>query len=220
MARFSMNDAEHYGGQGGGGYFSLKDDHDVATVRFLYDSVEDVEGYAVHEVELDGKKRYVNCLRAYNEPMDNCPFCKARMFQQAKLFVPIYNEDADKVQIWERGKSFFSALSGTLSRYDKKPIVSQTFEIERFGKKGDTKTQYQIFRTEDEADDRTLEDFDLPVIIGGLVLDKSADDMEVYLETGSFPPEDDAPSRRSSRRAETEEEPRRRSSRRTPSNSF
>lgn len=221
MARFTADNADKYGGSGsGGGFFKLSNDHDVALVRFLYDSVDDVEGYAVHQVEIDGKKRYVNCLREYNQPIDDCPFCKAKMFQVAKLFIPLYNVDEDKVQVFERGKTFFNTLSTTLSRYDKKPIVSQLFEIERIGKPKDTKTTYQIFRTEDDADDMTLEDFDMPEILGGIILDKSADDMEVYLETGSFPPEDDAPSRRSSRREEAEEAPRRRSGRRTPSNSF
>jgi hypothetical protein len=76
--RVSVDDAEKYGGQGGGGYFSLKDDGDTARVRFLYDSIEDVEGYCVHEVEIGDKKKYVNCLREYGDPVDKCPFCEAK----------------------------------------------------------------------------------------------------------------------------------------------
>lgn len=223
MARFNFEDADKYGGQGGSGYFSLKDDRDTAVVRFLYNSPDDVEGYAVHEVEIDGRKRYVNCLREYNQPIDDCPFCKARMYQTAKLFIPLYNEDAKKVQVWERGKKFFGKLSSVLSRCDADPICSQTFEIERNGKKGDTQTTYEIYQTRDKADDMTLEDFDTPEILGRLILDKSADDMEFYLENEYFPPEDEAPTRRSSRREEDDrpvrrESSSRRSSRRTPSN--
>lgn len=223
MARFNFEDADKYGGQGGSGYFSLKDDRDTAVVRFLYNSPDDVEGYAVHEVEIDGRKRYVNCLREYNQPIDDCPFCKARMYQTAKLFIPLYNEDAKKVQVWERGKKFFGKLSSVLSRCDADPICSQTFEIERNGKKGDTQTTYEIYQTRDRADDMTLEDFDTPEILGRLILDKSADDMEFYLENEYFPPEDEAPTRRNSRREEDDRPARResssrRSSRRTPSN--
>lgn len=223
MARFNFEDADKYGGQGGSGYFSLKDDRDTAVVRFLYNSPDDVEGYAVHEVEIDGRKRYVNCLREYNQPIDDCPFCKARKYQTAKLFIPLYNEDAKKVQVWERGKKFFGKLSSVLSRCDADPICSQTFEIERNGKKGDTQTTYEIYQTRDKADDMTLEDFDTPEILGRLILDKSADDMEFYLENEYFPPEDEAPTRRSSRRDEDDrpvrrESSSRRSSRRTPSN--
>lgn len=223
MARFNFEDADKYGGQGGSGYFSLKDDRDTAVVRFLYNSPDDVEGYAVHEVEIDGRKRYVNCLREYNQPIDDCPFCRARKYQTAKLFIPLYNEDAKKVQVWERGKKFFGKLSSVLSRCDADPICSQTFEIERNGKKGDTQTTYEIYQTRDKADDMTLEDFDTPQILGRLILDKSADDMEFYLENEYFPPEDEAPTRRSSRREEDDrpvrrESSSRRSSRRTPSN--
>lgn len=221
MARFNLDTAEKYGGNGGGtGFFSLKDDGDIAVVRFLYDTPDDVEGYAVHEVEIDGKKRYVNCLREYNQPIDDCPFCKAKMKVIAKLFVPVYNEDEGKSQVWERGKKFFSTLSGTLVRYNDESIVSQTFEIERHGKKGDTSTTYNIFRTRDKADDSRLEDFDMPQILGGVVLDKSAEEMVDYLETGYFTPADEEPQRRRSSNRDEEERPRRRTQRRTPSDTF
>ena len=220
MARFNADTMDKYGGQGGTGYFSLKNDRDVATVRFLYNTADDVEGYAVHEVEIDGKKRYVNCLREYNQPIDDCPFCKARKYQVAKLFIPMYNVDEEKVQVWERGKKFFNKLSSVLARCDADPICSQTFEIERNGKAGDTQTTYEIYQTKDKPDDFTLDDCEEPMVFGRIVLDKSAEDMEFYLEEGYFPPEDEEPvRRRSSRREEREEEderPRRRSSRRRP----
>ena len=73
MARFNAKDVDNYGGSGGGGYFSLVNDKDVARVRFMYESAEDVEGYAVHEVMIDGRKRYVNCIREYNEPLVPAP---------------------------------------------------------------------------------------------------------------------------------------------------
>lgn len=226
MARFNFSEADNYGGSGGGGFFSLKNDKDVACVRFLYNDAEDIEGYAVHEVYINDKKRYVNCLREYNQPVDDCPFCREGMKVLAKLFVPVYNEDLDKVQVWERGKKFFGKMSGICERYSKHPIVSQTFEIERNGKPKDTSTTYEIYRTDDEADDTKIEDFEMPKILGGLILDKSTDDMEYFLDEGVFPPEDDepAPKRRSSRREEEEEEtPRRgsrRTQRRTPSDTF
>lgn len=223
MARFNADTINNYGGQGGTGYFSLKNDMDIATVRFLYNDENDVEGYAVHQVEIDGKKRYVNCLREYNQPIDDCPFCKAQQFQMAKVFIPLYNEDAKKVQVWERGKKFFTKMSGICARYGKNPIVSQTFEIERHGKAGDQKTEYEIFRTDEPADDMTLDDFEMPEILGSVILNKSFDDMEFYLDNGYFPPEGDVPQRNSRSR---EDAPRRtertetssRRSRRTPAN--
>lgn len=226
MAKFTADNIDKYGGKGGAGYFKLENDKDIATVRFLYNTADDIEGYAVHEVEIDGKKRYVNCLREYNQPVDDCPFCKAKKFQVAKLFIPVYNVDEDKVQIWERGKKFFGKISGVCARYGKAPIVSQLFEVERNGKPKDTGTTYEIYRTEDPADDTTLEDFDMPEVLGSIVLDKSAEDMEFFLEEGYFPPSDEeAPVRRntSSRRREEDEEddePRHRPGRRTPARNF
>ena len=215
MARFRHDEVDHYGGHGGAGYFSLKNDKDVAQVRFLYNGIDDVEGYAVHQIEVDGKKRYVNCLREYNQPIDTCPFCRERKFTQAKLFVPLYNVDEDKVQIWERGKKFFSKISSICARYP--DVVSHVFEIERNGKKGETTTTYEIY--EISKDDTTLED--LPEAsdpLGTIILDKSADDMEFYLENGYFPPDDDSdmPVRRRESRSDDREE---RATRRTPANS-
>lgn len=222
MARFNTETAEHYGGNGGAGYFSLKNDKDVAQVRFMYNSIDDVEGYAVHQVEIDGKKRYVNCLREYNQPVDTCPFCKARMFTTAKLFIPIYNVDEERVQIWERGKKFISKISSICARYPN--VVSHIFEIERNGKKGETSTTYEIYEV--GKDDTTLEDLpEQNPVLGTLVLDKSADDMEFFIDNKYFPPDgDDAPvRRRASRQDRQEEEPpfeeERRGSRRTPATS-
>lgn len=215
MGRFRAEDADKYGGNGGAGYFSLSNDKDVAQVRFMYDTADDVEGYAVHQVEIDGRKRYVNCLRDYGQPLDDCPFCKNRMPQFAKLFIPVYNLDQDKMQIWERGKKFFAKMSSICSRYATNgALFAHIFEIERNGKKGDTSTTYEIYEV-DKDEDITLDDLpEVPEILGGLVLDKSAEEMDFYLENGYFQGNgDDTESvrRRGTNRSESRNE-----SRRTP----
>lgn len=200
MARFSADMADNYGGQGGAGFFSLKNDKDVAKVRFLYDSMEDVIGDSVHEIEIDGKKRYVNCLREYNDPKDKCPLCAAGKTIKAKLFVPLYDVESDSVKIWDRGKKFFGQMTQLCARYAvNEPLCSHVFEIERSGKVGDTNTSYGIFEV--ERDNSTLEDLpEAPEMLGGFILDKSADDMEYFLKRGVFPedgsksvPTDDVP---------------------------
>lgn len=214
MARFNTETADKYGGQGGAGYFSLKNDKDTAKVRFMYNSIDDVEGYAVHQVEIDGKKRYVNCLREYNQPKDVCPFCREGRFISAKLFVPIYNVDEEKVQFWERGKKFISKISSICARYPN--VVSHVFEIERNGKKGETTTTYEIYEV--DKDETTLED--LPEIsspLGSVILDKSADDMEFYLENDCFPSDGESTVRRRSS-SEDDADDDRRGTRRTPAN--
>ena len=191
MGRFSYNEADNYGGKGGHGFFSLKEDKEVAKVRFLYNSLDDISGYAVHEVQVNGKKRYVDCKReSYNSPVDDCPFCKAGKAQLAKMFIPVYRVDTQEVQIWERGKKFFTQLEGLCRRLPEgAPMCAQVYEIERNGKPKDTQTTYGIYPI-GVPDDTTLES--LPEsgdIIGGLVLNKSEDDMNYYLHTGEFPEE-------------------------------
>jgi hypothetical protein len=184
MARFNANEADNYGGQGNGSFFGLKNDKDTAVVRFMYNGMEDVEGFSVHEVEIDGKKRYVNCLREYNEPVDSCPLCAAKYKVIAKMFIPLYDVDADEVKVWDRGKTFLSKISSLCARYN--PLVATPFEIERNGKKGDTNTTYETYAM--ESDDMTLDDMpEAPQILGAIVLDKAFEDMEYFLDYGDFP---------------------------------
>ena len=227
MARVAFDEADKYGGQGGAGFFQLKDEGDKAKVRVMYETVDDIVGDSVHEVPVldeygepvmgkNGRprKQYVNCLREYNDSKEVCPFCRDGKYVTVKLFIPVYNLDENKVQIWERGKTYFKRMTRIASRYDN--IVSQVFEIERSGKKGDQQTEYFI-EPVGKADDTTLADLPpLTEILGNHVLNKTADDMEYYLTEGHFPPtgdedEDERPKRR---RQQEEDVPVRR---RTPS---
>jgi len=222
MARFSADEVEHYGGQGGGGFFGISEDKQVKKVRFMYETTDDIEGMSVHRVEVNGKDRYVNCLREYNQPMDDCPFCREKMRTQARLFIPVYNIDEDAAQIWDRGKTMFQTLMGQCKRCSNEDnhIVNTIFEVERNGKPKDPKTVYQLYPG--KRDDTELEDLpEAPKILGGFVLDKTADDMEYYLENGEFPPteddeEEEPVRRRDSRERETSH---RDSRRRTPARS-
>ena len=188
MGRFNVKDTENYGGTGGAGFFSLKNDGDIARVRFMYNNINDVQGYAVHSIEGENnRKRNVNCLRDYDEPVEKCPFCANHMPQGVRFYIPLYDEESKTVKIWERGKKFASKLSAICSRYasEDKPLVNWTFDIQRNGKAGDTQTTYEIFPV--EPDDTTLEDLpEVPEIIGGVVLDKSAEEMNYYLDNGNF----------------------------------
>ena len=205
--KIGVNDAENYGSNGGGGFFSLKDDKDTAQVRFLYDSIDDVEGFAVHEIEIDGKKRAVNCLREYGAPLDDCPFCKNGMPVRVKYYVPLLQLADNKVVLWERGKKFGAKLSSMCSRYPH--LVSHTFEIERNGKAGDQQTTYEIYET--GQDDTKIGDFEVPEALGTVVLDKSVEDMQYFLDRGVFM--NDGSNGSNSRRESSEP------IRRTPSNS-
>ena len=208
--RFTADDAENYGSSGSGGFFSLKNDKEVKQVRLLYNRVEDIEGVSVHKVKVtvDNKEseHYVNCLRNYNDSVDVCPFCAAKMAVQARLIIPLYNIDEDKVQIWDRGKTMFGKLTSLCSRYaTKRNLVNNIFEIERNGKPKDQKTTYEFYQI--EADDTEIEDLpEVPEFVNSYVWDKTAEDMEYYLETGEFPPTEDEAEDTSVRRRQSSRE--------------
>lgn len=184
MAKIGINEAEFYGNSGGAGWFQLKDDRDTAKVRFMYNTVDDMSMNVVHEAEVNGKKRYINCIRTHDEPVDNCPLCRAGYKQQVKMFIPVFNEDANEVQFWSKGRTFASQLVSLASRYN--PLCATVMEIERQGRKGEQTTRYQIYP--DKTDNTTLDDMpEVPDIIGGIVMDKGFDELEQFVSRGSFP---------------------------------
>lgn len=214
MPRFTAEDFENYGGSSElTPYFSLKNDGDIARVRIMYNDADDVEGFAVHEIEIDGRRKYINCPRKYNDPVSKCPFCENGYSIKSKVFVPLYNLGLDnknplnEVQIWERGgKTFFQRLLSICSRY--KNTVSHIFEIERHGKAGDKQTRYEFYEV--DKDDTKLEDLpEFGDVLGKFVLNKSYEDMQYFIEHGEFPYNKTS----TSRNADDEEYPVRRRSR-------
>lgn len=183
MAQFSMEESDNYGSSGNSSFFTLKNDMDKARVRFLYRDMSDVKGDAVHKIKLGDKDRYVNCLRAYDEPVEKCPLCAAKIPVTPRLFVKLYNLDTNETQIWERGKKFFAVLSDLCSHHN--PLCNEVIEITRHGKAGDTNTSYTTYPLENSEFD--LESVECSEPVGTIVLDKTAEDMNVWLNTGSFP---------------------------------
>lgn len=218
MGRVKFNDVEKYSNSSSGGsFFSLKNDKDVAQVRLLIDGKEGLDdiNYVVHKVKVNSGEypRSVNCLRDYNEPVDKCPLCAAGYNPVCRLFIPLYNMDTDEVQIFERGNTFAGKLASNVSRYgEKTPLASHVFEIERNGKPNDQRTTYELYEV--DCDDTTLDDLpEAPQVIGNyFVLDKTAEEMEYFLQEGEFPQnngddDDGGTVRRRSMRHQTAEEP-------------
>lgn len=218
MARFGFNEADNYVSSGNGGsYLTLKNDGDVAMVRFMYDGPEDIEGYRIHEVQIDGKTRDVNCLKEdYNSPDSCCPFCMAKYPAKNKYYIPVYDCDADEVKVWTRSHSYVAKRIFPLTQ-EVQPLCSQEFKITRHGVAGDKQTDYSIYPVRSE--ELQLHELpELPEILGNrFLLDKSFDDMEYYLNNGCFPSQEEN-TQRSGGRATTQssyDEPVRR---RTPAN--
>lgn len=195
MARITNEDAEKYYSGGSSEWFQLKNDGDVARVQFMFDSIDEIPTFSTHRVKVGDKERQVDCLRMPGEPIEKCPFCAAGIPAKAARFIVMYQHDDQKVKIWERGRQFITKLQGLINRYS--PLGDHVFEIERHGRAGDTSTKYEIYPV-DKAEPVDISQLEQPDLEGGLVLQKSFEEMEEYLDTGSFPSEggDAAPVRR------------------------
>ena len=184
MARFKADMVENYKPTGSGSFFSLANDKDCEQVRLMYNNMDDVELFSVHEIEVNGQSYWVNCLREYDEPVDKCPLCAAGNKLQVKMWVPLYIEKTGEIKIWERGRTFVGKLEGASKRFN--PLVSNIFEIERNGKKGDQQTTYELFHI--EKDNTQLADLpELPQIVGTLVKEFTAEELEDFIKTGKLP---------------------------------
>ena len=193
MARITNEQADKYYSGGSSEWFQLKNDGDVARVQFMFDSIEDIPTFSTHRIKLGDKERQVDCLRMPGDPIEKCPLCEAGIPARAARFVIMYQLDDQKVKLWERGRQFISKLQGLINRYS--PLGEHVFEIERHGRAGDQSTKYEIYPVDNvQAED--VSQMDKPELEGSLVLQKSVDEMNEYLETGEFPSGDSTPVRR------------------------
>lgn len=187
MARVSFEDSEKYFSGSGSDWFQLKNDGDVARVQFMLNSIDDIPIFSTHKVKVGDKERYVDCIRNPQDPIDACPFCAAGLPAKAVRFIVMFQHDDNKVKIWERGRQFISKLQGLINRYN--PLEAKVFEVERHGKAGDTSTKYEIYPL-DGVEPVNLDEVEMPELEGSLILQKSFEDMEYYLDNGNFPSED------------------------------
>lgn len=193
MARVNLEDVNKFGSSLNA-FFSLKDDGDVARVRIMYETIDDVEAYSLHRVKIGNSERYVNCLRdTPDAPHSDCPLCANGSNPIVRLFLPLYCEDEKVVKFWERGKTIIKRLQSLFSRYN--PLCAQVLEIERNGKAGDNQTSYSFYPSED-SEKVSMDDLpEVPEILGSYVLDKTKAELEEFLETGKMPGEVEKPSK-------------------------
>lgn len=167
-------------------YFNLKNDGDKMKVRFMYNKLSEIETYAVHEVEVRGFNRHVDCLKD-GEGNGNCPFCEKGIRKTARTFFKLYNIDTNTVLIWDCGIKKAPIIENILKNAcDKdKSIVNYVFEIVRQGKVGDTNTSYNL--TKEGCDDVTLDVLpEPPELYGRFIMKKTPEEMEYYITHNKF----------------------------------
>lgn len=185
MAKVSIDDARK--ASTNGNFFSLKNDKEEARVRFLYSTPKDVDIYSVHEIKLGDRRRLVDCLKDPSDPNSHCPFCDAGIKKQQKVFLLLLDEKTDEVKLWERTfLGYERNILPILEHVSSEEIVGTVFTIMRNGKPGDMKTTYTLMVS--AVDETIMKDFpgELPATDSS-ILKKTAEEMEVFIETGNFP---------------------------------
>lgn len=187
MARVTTEQARKISNNTSSGYFSLKNDGEKAKVKFMYNGMDEIETYAVHEVKVNGFNRHVDCLKD-SEGNGVCPFCEKGVKLTARTFFKLYDADKDSVVIWDCGLKKAPMIENILKMCEGK-LVNYCFEITRHGKPNDTQTTYDISKV--GKDDITLEDLpQAPELYGRYVMKKTAEEMEYYITNNEFPKEE------------------------------
>mgnify|MGYP003314794604 CR=1 FL=1 len=183
------------------GYFSLKNDGDEAIVRFMYEKdPREFEVLAVHSIQLNNKYREVNCLRNAGDPIEVCPMCQAKVKLSQKFFIKMIQYVKDpatgvvtgKPVVWGRGLPLARTLKGYIETYDC-PLSDMICKIIRHGAANNSQTTYEVIPNLSKnmyPDNVYIKDytpFNDYAALGRSVLNKTADDMIVFNNTGSFP---------------------------------
>jgi hypothetical protein len=212
MARVSIQKSGSFSSGTNNEFFALSDHGDSAIVTLLYEDPdgEDIDYFVVHEAEIDGRRRYINC-NAIGEDgetvnPDDCPLCQSGYPRIEKLFLQLYNHDSGKVETWDRGRSYVQKIVTFINKYGS--LVTQPFEIIRSGAKGDQRTTYE-FLPERPEESATLDDFpEKSELLGTLILELDEDQMFDVVD-GRFTLQEERQSSRSNSRRGSSPAPRR-----------
>ena len=201
MAQISFEQASqsnnNYSGGNQVGFFTLKNDGEEAVVRFMYDNTSQFDLFAVHPIQVEGRYRKVNCLRDPRDPMEKCPFCASGTKIENRFFIKLlqYTRDDNgniivSPKIWDRPFSYANQLATLINEYG--PLSEHIFKVKRSGAARSLDTTYQIMYASPQVYRPELyvkkpELFDGYKINGGLVMDKTYDEIVEFMNTGKFP---------------------------------
>ena len=187
------------------GFFKLKNDQDEALVRINVKSMEDLQFATVHQLGAAQKWMKVGCLNPVGSYSDNCPLCSAVAAGNTsigkaakKVFVQMMVSYKDNATgqfaaaipvIWERPAGFAAEIASKLRDYG--PLTDRVFKITRNGAAGDMKTTYPInyvpVYDKPEAVPADFSAFANFNIAKHSFWEKSVEDINTFLTTGSFP---------------------------------
>lgn len=124
--------ATKYCGGGGTQFFKIEDNEQV-RVRFLYDTLNDIQRYEVHLLTENRRFISVDCNRMEEEPKENCKWCSQDIKRACRVVIPIFNVNTQQISYWERSISWVNKqLIPCLEQIPStQPIAGQIFLLKK-----------------------------------------------------------------------------------------
>ena len=192
------------------GFFKLPKDGDEALVRIYLSKLDDLKFATVHK-PVFGKKfeglgtgfTPVSCLNEVGSYSDACPFCKAaaeghevigKASKVVYVLMLVSYKDATTGAfseavpvVWERPAGFSKELASKLRDYGS--LAEHVFKVRRIGTGKDTKYSLDYIPLYDKPETVST---DFSAFNGFNInkhsyWEKSAEDLQAYVDTGSFP---------------------------------
>lgn len=190
------------------GFFKLKDDGDEALVRFNISSTDDIIFETIHTFKRDGRfGGSIRCLNPYNKfGSSDCPLCAAAAAGNSavskalnRCYTQMVVAYRDKESgafgpamsvVWDRPAGFSKELAGLIRDYGN--IKEHVFKITRNGVAGARDTTYAIsyipLYDKPELVPADFSAFDVSNKARQCgYYEKSLEDINEFLTTGSFP---------------------------------
>lgn len=187
------------------GFFKLRDDKDEALVRFNVASLDELQFATVHQLSAATKWMKVSCLNEVGSYSDNCPLCKkvaegdTSIGKAAKkVYVQLLVSYKDKATgqfstaipvIWEKPAGFSREIANLLRDYGS--LKEHVFKVTRNGAAGDMKTTYSVayipLYDKPETVPTDFSAFANFKINKHSYWEKTLEEIETFLATGSFP---------------------------------
>ena len=126
-------------------YFTVKNGEE-ARVRFLFDKIDEMHFFWVHK--FNDPYATIVCANQSDEDHNDCKWCNEGVKREAKVILPLYNEDKKQVEYWERTvlyaqNSIIPVIKEVADL--NQPIASQVYKIKRSGE--GMQTTYNIIPT-------------------------------------------------------------------------
>lgn len=145
---------------GGGSAFFKIEEGKTALVRFLYNTLDEMEPHACHSVTgpNGGYPQNILCAReTMDSPLTDCKYCSGGQRIVARYLIPLYNVDSQEIQYWVRSGNFGEKLAVHTEDFaGQMPISGQVFKIVRTGT--GTQTDYELIK-QGNNDGKTKDQF-------------------------------------------------------------